>query len=455
MRSLNLEEPSTHPRPPKLVEKRSTPLVSIAPIPPDLLQTSENSVGELLSGSGTLEITSDGLSLGDDGQSSSLDVVGDGVEGHWRANRTSQLRASREFGRGSDSLCLSIIRPERRRAVGLAFPCPAISGADRKRNERKRDAKVSFSFFSFVSSRVETRSCVEKRRMARQLTRSVNSLEDRSVSTDVSRGSKTESTDESSAHIGKNVSVEVRGDEDGVGEGSGVLDDLLCTTKTKTKKGGCQEGRGRGGDGGERRKGKEVDGTNSKTSSVKEILVVSDLGVLLSDLPAGLEEHAVGELPVRVERTREKRGQPSARTTDFLRELTSPSLPPKTPLLPRAKISYSHNSSLVHSSNSVPSTDLSVVERVSSDSLGSVVGDQLDGLNDTIDDLVLDTGVLSLGVLSDENGVDVVVGGLETDDGRARSNVGEEVEGSSEGEVEGDVSLSDCRRGRWEWWEAR
>lgn len=101
----------------------------------------------------------------------------------------------------------------------------------------------------------------------------------------------------------------------------------------------------------------------------------------------------------------------------------------------------------MNSGNPVPSTDLGVVESVSSDSLGSLVGNQLDGLNDTIDDLVLDTRVLSLGVLSDEDGVDVVVGGLEPDDGSARSDVGEEVEGSSKGEVEGNVSLSDW----WRW----
>jgi len=55
----------------------------------------------------------------------------------------------------------------------------------------------------------------------------MNGLEDRSVPSDVSRRSETESTDETGAHIGEDVSVEVRGDEDGVGEGGGVLDDLV------------------------------------------------------------------------------------------------------------------------------------------------------------------------------------------------------------------------------------
>lgn len=93
--------------------------------------------------------------------------------------------------------------------------------------------------------------------------------------------------------------------------------------------------------------------------------------------------------------------------------------------------------------DSVSATDLGVMESVSSDSLGSLVGDELDGLNDPGDELVLDTRVLPLGVLSDEDRVDVIVRGLVTLDRDTRSDVGEQVEGSSEGEVEGDVSLSD------------
>jgi hypothetical protein len=58
--------------------------------------------------------------------------------------------------------------------------------------------------------------------------------------------------------------------------------------------------------------------------------------------------------------------------------------------------------------------------------------------------LVLDTRVFSLGVLTDEDGVDVVVRRLETLDGNARADVGEEGEGSSEGEVERDVAFADC-----------
>lgn len=103
-----------------------------------------------------------------------------------------------------------------------------------------------------------------------------------------------------------------------------------------------------------------------------------------------------------------------------------------------------------------------VVESITSDSLGSLVGDELDGLDDTVDKLngrsaspivrrasrlseahlVLDTRVLSLGVLSDQDRVDIVVGRLVSLDRDTGSDVGEEGEGSTEGQVERDVTLS-------------
>jgi hypothetical protein len=85
---------------------------------------------------------------------------------------------------------------------------------------------------------------------------------------------------------------------------------------------------------------------------------------------------------------------------------------------------------------------LGVLEGISEDTLGGLAGDELDALDDAIDDDVLDAGVFTLGVLSDQDGVDAIVGGLEARDGAAGSQVGEEVEGSSEGEVEGDMALA-------------
>ena len=104
---------------------------------------------------------------------------------------------------------------------------------------------------------------------------------------------------------------------------------------------------------------------------------------------------------------------------------------------------YSHDGRLVDGGDSVSAADLGVVERVSGDSLRGLVGDELDRLDDPVDELVLDTRVLALGVLTDEHRVDIVVSGLEPDDGRAGSDVGEQVERSSERQVERNVSLSD------------
>lgn len=57
---------------------------------------------------------------------------------------------------------------------------------------------------------------------------------------------------------------------------------------------------------------------------------------------------------------------------------------------------------------------------------------------------MFDTTVFTLGVFSDQDGVDVVVGSLVTLDGDTRSNVGEQGECPSQCQVEGDVTLSDC-----------
>jgi hypothetical protein len=54
-------------------------------------------------------------------------------------------------------------------------------------------------------------------------------------------------------------------------------------------------------------------------------------------------------------------------------------------------------------------------------------------LYDTIHHDMLDARVLSLGVLSDQDGIDIVVWGLVTGDRSARSDVGEKIECSAEG----------------------
>lgn len=56
---------------------------------------------------------------------------------------------------------------------------------------------------------------------------------------------------------------------------------------------------------------------------------------------------------------------------------------------------------------------------------------------------MLDTGVLSFGVLPYQNSIDVVVRSLVTLNRNTRSHVGEEREGSSQCEVKRNVTLAD------------
>jgi hypothetical protein len=85
---------------------------------------------------------------------------------------------------------------------------------------------------------------------------------------------------------------------------------------------------------------------------------------------------------------------------------------------------------------------LGVLEGEAQDALRGLAGDELDGLDDAVDDDVLNARVLALGVLADQDRVDVVVGRLVPGDGAAGAQVGEEVEGAAERQVEGDVALA-------------
>lgn len=101
-----------------------------------------------------------------------------------------------------------------------------------------------------------------------------------------------------------------------------------------------------------------------------------------------------------------------------------------------------HDRSLVDDENFGLANGLGVLKGISKDTLRGGLGNELDGLDDTGDNDVLDTRVLTLGVLTNQNGVNILVGGLVADNGLARSDVGKEVESSSEGKVEGDVTLT-------------
>jgi hypothetical protein len=106
-------------------------------------------------------------------------------------------------------------------------------------------------------------------------------------------------------------------------------------------------------------------------------------------------------------------------------------------------VGHLHDGGLVHDADLGLADVESVLEGVTEHALTGLAGDQLDRLNHTVHNNVLDAGVFALGVLTDEHGVDVVVGGLVSLDALAGTHVGEQVEGPSEGQVEGDVTLAD------------
>jgi hypothetical protein len=190
--------------------------------------------------------------------------------------------------------------------------------------------------------------------------RAVNGLEDGALITNVAGGGKTETTNETSAHVGENVTVQVGHDEDLVVVRVGV-------------------------------------GGHLEAGVVEELLIELDTRELLSNLTASLEEKTVGKL---------------------------------------------HDGGLVDDTDLLAANGLGVLEGEAEDALGSLAGDELDALDDTIDNDVLNARVLALGVLTDQDGVDAVVRGLEASDGAARSEVGKEVECTAEGKVKGDVTLA-------------
>lgn len=142
---------------------------------------------------------------------------------------------------------------------------------------------------------------------------------------------------------------------------------------------------------------------HAETDSVEEILVVLDVRELLRYDSARLQEHAIRHL---------------------------------------------HNGRLVHRGYMRAAAGLGVLEGVAGYTFRGLVGDELDGLDDARLHLVLDTRVLSLGVLADQNAVDVLVGGLEALNGLARADVGVEAECPSQCQVERDVSLANGRSER-------
>ena len=189
----------------------------------------------------------------------------------------------------------------------------------------------------------------------------VDGLEDGALVTNVAGGGKTKTTNQTGAHVGQNITVQVGHDKDLVVVRVGV-------------------------------------GNHLKAGVVEELGVELDSREVLGDLASDVEEETVGHL---------------------------------------------HDGGLVNDANLGAANGLGVLKGEAKNALGGLAGDELDALNDTVDNDVLDAGVFTLGVLTDQHRVDAVVGGLEAGHGAAGTEVGEEVEGTAQGEVEGDVALAD------------
>lgn len=189
----------------------------------------------------------------------------------------------------------------------------------------------------------------------------VDSLEDGALVTNVTRGGETETTNETGAHVGENVTVEVGHDKDLVVVRVGV-------------------------------------GNHLQAGVVEELGVELNVGEVLGDLATDVEEETIRHL---------------------------------------------HDGGLVDDADLGAANGLSLLEGEAENALRGLAGDELDALDNTIDNNVLNARVFTLGVLTDEDGVDVVVGGLEAGNRAARTQVGKEVEGTAERQVERDVALAD------------
>lgn len=90
----------------------------------------------------------------------------------------------------------------------------------------------------------------------------------------------------------------------------------------------------------------------------------------------------------------------------------------------------------MHNANLLLVDRSSVLEGESEHPIRRLLGDELDTLHHAVNDNMFDARVFTLGVLTDQDGVDIVVGCLVASDGPARTDVGEEVERATEGKVE-------------------
>lgn len=189
----------------------------------------------------------------------------------------------------------------------------------------------------------------------------VDGLENGALVTNVTGGGQAKTTDQTGAHVGQNVTVQVGHDKDLIVVRSGVGDDLQARV-------------------------------------VQQLGVELDIREVLGDVAGSVEEQTVRHL---------------------------------------------HDGGLVHNTDLLLVDRLGVLEGEAEDALGGLLGDELDALHNTIHHDVLNTRVFTLSVLADQHSVDIVVGGLVTGDRTAGTDVGEQIEGTAQSQVQRDVALAD------------
>mgnify|MGYP006876444500 FL=1 len=99
-----------------------------------------------------------------------------------------------------------------------------------------------------------------------------------------------------------------------------------------------------------------------------------------------------------------------------------------------------HDVGLVNAGNLLAVVGKGEAESELGDTLGLGAGDDLQGLDNTVDGLVLEAGVLSLGVLTDDAEVDILVASLVAGDVLDQRDGGVDVQLLTQGNVEGLVA---------------
>ena len=101
----------------------------------------------------------------------------------------------------------------------------------------------------------------------------------------------------------------------------------------------------------------------------------------------------------------------------------------------------------MHCSHLRPADVFGVLECEPQNALRGGASDEFDTLHNAVYNDMLNTRVFSLGILTDQDGVDVIIRRFVPGNGFTGADIGEKVEGAAEGEVERDMAFADwCLR---------